>query len=237
MTDAKVQPHRSIALPYRPSPLSPARRRLEKIMSYRTAKHQIRSFAQRAGASIVHRKSQRTAQFALTAIFSAVLLTACGGGDDDNALNSNRFTAGSQAYLLAQGDDSPNAMIGGNERTYFWGLAGNDSIAAGSMGGNLFGDSGDDLLVGKAGPDRLVGGKGNDRLYGGAENDMLMGGEGHDFLDEGPGHGDLQGGPGNDALIGGTGADAFEISPDSGNDVIRDFTAGPGMFDHLAIRG
>jgi serralysin len=42
--------------------------------------------------------------------------------------------------------------------------------------------------------------------------------------------------PGNDTLTGGPGADAFGIGPDSGHDVIRDFSAGPGMFDHLAIR-
>jgi Ca2+-binding RTX toxin-like protein len=45
----------------------------------------------------------------------------------------------------------------------------------------------------------------------------------------------LDGGPGNDVLVGGPGADAFVISPDSGNDVIKDFVAGPGAFDHLAV--
>lgn len=34
---------------------------------------------------------------------------------------------------------------------------------------------------------------------------------------------------------GGLGADAFVISPDSGNDIIKDFRAGPGMLDHIAV--
>ena len=176
-------------------------------------------------------------RFAATAIFSAVLLSACGGGGDDNSLNSNRFSAGTEpmTYLMALGTETDNSMVGADERTYFWGLGGNDTLVAGSMGSNMYGDSGNDVLVGKVGSDRLKGGKGNDRLYGGASNDALMGGEGDDVLDEGAGHGDLDGGPGNDTLIGGPGADAFAIGPNSGNDVIKDFTAGPGMFDHLAI--
>ena len=63
-----------------------------------------------------------------------------------------------------------------------------------------------------------------------------MGGDGADYLDEGAGHGDLEGGMGDDTLVGGAGPDAFAVGPTSGNDVIRDFTAGPGMFDHLALR-
>jgi serralysin len=192
-----------------------------------------------APSSFNHFKSSAfpRARFATTAVIAAVLLSACGGGGNESALNSNRFSAGLQpmTYLLALGTDADNTIVGADERTYLWGLSGNDTLVAGSMGSNLFGDSGNDVLVGKAGGDRLVGGKGNDRLYGGAGNDGLMGGEGDDLLDEGAGHGDLDGGPGNDTLIGGPGADAFAIGPNSGNDVIKDFTAGPGMFDHLAV--
>jgi serralysin len=179
-------------------------------------------------------------RLAVTAVFAAVLLVACGGGGDDTPSASSLTTsAGTQplTYLVALGTQDANVISGSSERSYIWGLEGNDTLAAGSAGSNIYGDAGDDLIVGRAGPDRLMGGRGNDRLFGGPANDMLMGGDGDDFLDEGPGHGDLDGGRGNDTLVGGAGADAFAISPDSGHDVIRDFTAGPGMFDHLAIRG
>ena len=93
-----------------------------------------------------------------------------------------------------------------------------------------------DVAAGGDGADRLTGGMDGDRLYGGRDADALMGGMGNDYLDEGAGHGDLEGGMGDDTLVGGLGPDAFAVDPTSGNDVIRDFTAGPGMFDHLALR-
>lgn len=169
-------------------------------------------------------------------LVAILALTACGGGGDDGA-PSTVLSAGTEGfnYRMMVGSDGNDSVTGSAERTYMWGLGGNDRLVAGSLGGNLFGDSGDDVLVGRAGQDRLTGGKGDDSLYGGEAMDALRGGEGNDLLDEGAGHGDLDGGTGNDTLVGGSGPDAFAISPTSGNDVIRDFTAGPGMFDHLAI--
>lgn len=177
------------------------------------------------------------ARYLACSLVATVALAACGGGGDQDSTPSGLFSAGTEgfSYRMVVGGADDDAVAGSGERTYLWGLAGNDQLAAGSMGGNLFGDAGDDVLVGRAGQDRLTGGKGHDRLYGGEAMDALRGGEGNDFLDEGPGHGDLDGGPGDDTLVGGPGPDAFAISPTSGNDVIRDFTAGPGMFDHLAI--
>lgn len=149
------------------------------------------------------------------------------------------FDAGTAPYDYAihVGSSAANTLQGNAARDYLWGLAGNDALGGGRGDDNLFGDAGADLLVGGDGADRLVGGSGNDTLYGDADADGLMGGMGNDFLDEGDGHGDLNGGAGDDILVGGRGADAFMIGPDSGHDVIRDFTAGPGMFDHLAIKG
>lgn len=167
---------------------------------------------------------------------AALVLAGCGGGGDDGA-QAESYPAGSEGfnYRLVVGTERDESVAGSDERTYLWGLKGNDRLAAGTRGGNLYGDAGDDVLVGREGQDRLTGGKGSDSLYGGAAMDMLRGGEGDDLLDEGVGHGDLNGGPGNDTLIGGPGPDAFTISPGSGNDVVKDFTAGPGMFDHLAL--
>lgn len=178
-----------------------------------------------------------TPRYLACSLIATLALTACGGGDDHDGTQSGVFGSGSEGfnYRMMVGADGNDSVAGSSEQAYLWGLRGDDQLVAGAMGGNLFGDSGDDVLVGKAGQDRLTGGKGNDSLFGGEAMDALRGGEGNDFLDEGAGHGDLEGGPGDDTLVGGTGPDAFAISPTSGNDVIKDFTAGPGMFDHLAI--
>lgn len=139
-------------------------------------------------------------------------------------------------YQIAIGDEGNDTLIGGATSNFLWGLAGNDSIAGKDEHDILYGDSGDDVMTGRGGADRLEGGRGNDKVYGGDEADMVMGGPGNDYVDEGQGHGGLDGGPGDDMLVGGQGPDAFFIGPTSGDDVIKDFTAGPGMFDHLALQ-
>ncbi len=139
-------------------------------------------------------------------------------------------------YLLFIGDRHSDRLTGADEQMNIaFGRAGNDHLVGGAMDDDLIGGSGNDRLIGGEGSDHLVGGAGNDQLVGGGQADTLMGGNGNDVLDEGGGHGDLDGGRGNDVLTGGPGADAFMISPDSGNDVITDFRAGVGMFDHLAV--
>ena len=117
-----------------------------------------------------------------------------------------------------------------------FGRAGSDALFGRVMDDDLIGGKGNDYLRGGAGMDHLDGGDGRDALIGGLGADGLRGAAGADYLDEGVGHGDLEGGEGNDTLVGGPGGDAFVISPDSGHDIIKDFDAGPGMLDHLAIR-
>ncbi|MBM6595368.1 calcium-binding protein [Microvirga pudoricolor] len=146
------------------------------------------------------------------------------------------FGAGEHRYQVAIGGSDPDTLRGDAARDYLWGRGGADQVAGGNEDDILYGDAGPDLLVGDAGRDKLDAGADADRLYGGDQADSLMGHEGDDFLDEGIGHGMLEGGPGNDTMVGGQGPDAFAVDPESGNDVIRDFTAGPGMFDHLALR-
>jgi len=139
-------------------------------------------------------------------------------------------------YQLYIGNEHANRFTGSDpETTIALGRAGGDHLRGGSTDADLIGGNGNDHLIGGAGADHLVGGPGNDWLVGGDQADTLMAGPGNDVLNEGRGHGDLDGGPGNDLLIGGPGADAFMISPDSGHDIITDFHAGPGMFDHLAV--
>jgi serralysin len=154
------------------------------------------------------------------------------GRPDDEGIISQSF----DGYQLYIGDGRSNQYTGlDNKIDIAFGRGRNDHLAGGGMADDLVGGAGNDRLNGAAGEDHLNGGAGNDRLLGGDEADTLMGGNGNDFLDEGPGHGDLDGGRGNDVLLGGLGADAFMIAPDSGNDIIKDFRAGPGVFDHLAV--
>lgn len=146
------------------------------------------------------------------------------------------FGAGEHQYHVSIGGSGADTLHGEAARDYLWGRAGSDQIAGGGEDDILYGNAGADLLVGNAGRDKLDAGTGDDHLYGGDQADSLMGMEGNDYLDEGIGHGMLDGGAGDDILVGGQGPDAFMVYPGSGHDVIRDFTAGPGMFDHLALR-
>ncbi|NNM73910.1 calcium-binding protein [Enterovirga aerilata] len=144
---------------------------------------------------------------------------------------------GFEQTRVAVAGGSSDRLKGTAQDDHLWGRGGDDQIAGGGGDDVLYGQDGKDILTGGVGADRLVGGAGDDQLFGGADADALMGGDGDDFLDEGAGHGDLEGGAGNDILVGGQGPDAFGFERGSGDDVVRDFTAGPGMFDHLALRG
>jgi Ca2+-binding RTX toxin-like protein len=139
-------------------------------------------------------------------------------------------------HQLFIGDRSPDRYEGGATEDWLFGRAGPDRLTGGEGDDDLLGGDGGDRLDGGGGMDHLDGGRGDDRLFGGSDNDGLRGGDGNDRLDEGDGHGDLEGGRGDDRLTGGRGADAFVVDPNSGHDVIYDFVAGPGMFDHLALR-
>ncbi|WP_424138221.1 calcium-binding protein [Roseomonas chloroacetimidivorans] len=145
------------------------------------------------------------------------------------------FRAGEREYRVSIGGGQPNAIGGTNALDHTWGLGGDDTLGGSAENDLLYGDEGSDLLSGNDGQDRLDGGAGGDTLYGGADGDNLLGRGGDDYLDEGPGHSNVDGGEGNDTLVGGLGPDAFVVSPTSGDDIIKDFTAGPGMFDHIAL--
>lgn len=148
------------------------------------------------------------------------------------------FGSGPDTHHLAVGTQGADVLVGSEDaQNHLWGRDGDDQIAGGPQADALEGQGGNDLLVGHDGTDLLMGADGNDSLFGGPQDDAVMGGPGNDFLDEGAGHGDLNGGPGNDTLVGGSGPDAFVVTRGTGDDIIKDFTAGPGMFDHLALVG
>ena len=143
--------------------------------------------------------------------------------------------AGMPDHQLAVGGDGVDTFGGTDAADHYWGLGGADRLGGGPEGDVLTGGEGPDLLVGGPGMDHLHGGEGNDSLYGGPDSDALAGGPGNDYLDEGPGHSDIEGQGGDDTLVGGAGPDAFVVDRTSGNDVIKDFTPGPGVGDHIAL--
>ena len=145
------------------------------------------------------------------------------------------FTAGGHAHNVSFGGENADTLGGTDGAEFTWGLGGDDRIGGGGMDDVLHGGAGADLVSGNMGDDEVEGGEGDDALYGGAGADTLRGGAGNDHLDEGEGHSTVDGGMGDDTLVGGGGPDAFMIGRTSGHDVIKDFTAGPGMFDHLAV--
>jgi len=159
---------------------------------------------------------------------------------DDDAADDGaavvRFGGGAERYRLSIGTQASEELGGSRDADHAWGGIGDDSLGGGEGNDALRGGAGADLLSAGAGEDMLRGGEGDDTLFGAVEDDMLHGEEGADLLDEGMGHGGLEGGLGADTLIGGAGPDAFVVDRESGDDVIVDFTAGPGMFDHLALR-
>ncbi|TCZ61183.1 calcium-binding protein [Roseicella aquatilis] len=139
-------------------------------------------------------------------------------------------------HQLAVAGDGADSFGGTDAADHFWGLGGADTLGGGPEGDVLTGGEGADLLSGGPGMDHLHGGGGSDTLYGAADADALIGGPGDDTLDEGPGHSSIDGEEGNDTLVGGMGPDAFIVRPGSGDDVVRDFTAGPGVGDHIALQ-
>ena len=67
-----------------------------------------------------------------------------------------------------------------------------------TIGSNIHGEDGDDLLVGGAGRDTLYGDDGNDHLIGGAGDDKLSGDDGDDTIEGGLGADKIDGGDGVD---------------------------------------
>jgi Ca2+-binding RTX toxin-like protein len=78
------------------------------------------------------------------------------------------------AILGTAGTDELHSP-GWGANSSLWGLAGNDSLYAGTHSNDkLYGGDGDDMLFGSDGNDLLDGGNGVDRMYGDAGNDTFV---------------------------------------------------------------
>jgi len=124
--------------------------------------------------------------------------------------------------------DGMDVVHGNNQRNTINGEAGHDQ---------LYGGKGADTLFGGGDSDFLFGENGRDTLYGEEGHDILDGGRGRDTLDGGAGHDILIGGRGRDTLTGGEGFDIFEFGPNSGRDVITDFSLTDDKIDLRAFEG
>ena len=89
---------------------------------------------------------------------------------------------------------------------------GNSILHGTSVGNQLIGLAGNDILEGKGGNDTLEGGAGEDNLFGGAEHDLLFGGSGNDTLTGDAGEDVFFGGAGSDTYYGGEGIDTVDFS-------------------------
>ena len=106
---------------------------------------------------------------------------------------------------------------------------GNDMYdgTAGSIGGTVYGNSGDDVLLGGTGDEQFRGGHGADRLVGNSGNDSLYGDAGDDVIEGGEGDDLLLGNAGVDLLFGGAGADTYKGTiADLSGDTILGFQRG-----------
>ncbi len=99
---------------------------------------------------------------------SRVSVTINGIPDDGAASEGDRVVSASGAVGGA-GNDRLD-LSGANSSTLY-GLAGNDTLIAGSINGDLEGGFGNDTLVGGDGFDRLDGGAGSDTMTGGGNRD------------------------------------------------------------------
>ena len=99
-------------------------------------------------------------------------------------VNGARVVGNVQFYTGDDVYDGRTGAIGGK----VFGNAGNDLLLGGAGNDVFEGNFGADTLDGGGGDDRLDGGSGGDRLFGGAGDDVLVGGAGDDLLDGGAGY-------------------------------------------------
>jgi Ca2+-binding RTX toxin-like protein len=120
-----------------------------------------------------------------------------------------------------------NESTGALPRANLFGGTGNDVLIGGSGGDMLFGQSGNDTLLGKGGFDFLFGGSENDTLTGGDADDQVFGESGNDRMVWNPGDD-------TDLNEGGAGTDTVEVNGGGGAEVFSTTANGTRVrFDRL----
>jgi len=131
------------------------------------------------------------------------------------------------AFVEFTGNNADSVVSGstGLNAGGYSGGSGNDTfVDSGTLGGQMIGGEGNDLLIGGIGSNNLFGGDGDDTLRGGSGNNNLSGGDGADTLFGEDGSGNLDGGDGDDVIHaglnttfvqGGDGVDSLILPPGS----------------------
>ncbi len=129
-------------------------------------------------------------------------------------LNGAVLTYGSDTIVIVTSDGAPltAAELGNDD------ILNVDRPPLLSIGQELLGGEGADVLIGGMGPDVILGFAGADSLTGSFGDDSIEGGDGLDYVDAGGGNDTLRGQNDVDTLIGGLGDDL--IYGDGGGDVI-----------------
>jgi len=130
-----------------------------------------------------------------------------GGEIGTDTLISIENAIGTRFNDRINGDNADNDLYGGSGDDLLIGLGGNDRLYGEDDNDTLIGSGGDDYLSGGAGNDWLNGVGGRDTLIGDSGDDMLIGGVGVDLIDGGTGRDDAFGNFGQDVISGGAGDD------------------------------
>jgi len=174
------------------------------------------------------------------------------GGAGNNVFDATEWNG---EYVILDGGDGDDTLLGSPGPDVLDGQLGDDSISGNDGDDRLFGfygsdllsgDDGNDFINGQGGDDSLLGGAGDDRIIGADGNDIVSGGDGNDsaFGDNGidtligdAGDDWLHGGDGGDLLDGGDDNDSLEGSDGEdrangglGNDTLRGDTGADRLF-------
>jgi Ca2+-binding RTX toxin-like protein len=150
------------------------------------------------------------------------LLTISGGtsGPITLHLDASEDYSGFLFRLKSDGNGGTTITLGkdvngGNGNDILTGTDGDDHMNGGNGNDTIYGGDGNDTISGGNGDDVMDGGTGDDILTGGNGNDTMMAGDGNDSLDGGNGNDTLVGGAGNDSLDGGNGDDIMDGGADN----------------------
>lgn len=158
------------------------------------------------------------------------------GGNGDDILRGgpgNDTIYGGQGSNFLAGNGGADVLYGGVDTATIYGGGGPDTIYGSEVadvlrgqggGDKMWGYGGDDSMTGASGSDEMYGYDGDDTISGGGAADYIEGNAGNDVIDGGGGSDKIRGGTGDDTITLGKGADRVLIEPDSGDDIILDFT-------------